>query len=435
MTCRRRKVKCDKKQPCSNCQKASIECVFPRPGRAPRKSKKPPDAELLARLRRLEGVVQRLGKGADGEDLSSESRSPDESKNDANGPGDQAHRAPKVEHAEPANDTPSHLKETYCPGRDIEMLKNRASIGEHGPPFTLDKEIGRLVIGEGKSVYVSNSFWASLTTEVRILIMQRTLRMVFNNFSLQISEMKDILVQASSDEEDEGEDESASPESSGHGSQTSRITHQEFIFGYSSNMMTLRILHPPASQIMSYWGLFKTHVDPVLRIFHKPTLEHLFQKAAQDQSTLTKSEEALAFAVYFSVFTALSPDECRTRLLLDKDTGIKRYRYATEQALSRAGFLSTQEILLVQAFVLYLCCVRRHDDTKPVWTMTGLLVRMAFSLGIHRDGEKFGLGPYDTEMRRRLWWQICTLGMYLILLPNMTTSKLSRRPFFRRSRC
>lgn len=31
--------------------------------------------------------------------------------------------------------------------------------------------------------------------------------------------------------------------------------------------------------------------------------------------------------------------------------------------------------------------------------------------GLHRDGEKFGLSPYDTEMRRRLWWQICVLDV------------------------
>lgn len=30
---------------------------------------------------------------------------------------------------------------------------------------------------------------------------------------------------------------------------------------------------------------------------------------------------------------------------------------------------------------------------------------------MHRDGEKFGLSPYDTEMRRRLWWQICVLDV------------------------
>lgn len=61
VTCRRRKVRCNKHHPCSNCIKAKIECVYPSPGRAPRKSKKPRDTELLARLRTLENIVKNLG--------------------------------------------------------------------------------------------------------------------------------------------------------------------------------------------------------------------------------------------------------------------------------------------------------------------------------------------------------------------------------------
>lgn len=39
------------------------------------------------------------------------------------------------------------------------------------------------------------------------------------------------------------------------------------------------------------------------------------------------------------------------------------------------------------------------------------MIRIAQSLGLHRDGSRFGLSPFDTEMRRRLWWQICVLDV------------------------
>ncbi|KAG5804531.1 hypothetical protein H9Q74_008781 [Fusarium xylarioides] len=32
-------------------------------------------------------------------------------------------------------------------------------------------------------------------------------------------------------------------------------------------------------------------------------------------------------------------------------------------------------------------------------------------MGLHRDGTTFGLKPFDTELRRRLWWHICLLDM------------------------
>jgi len=96
---------------------------------------------------------------------------------------------------------------------------------------------------------------------------------------------------------------------------------------------------------------------------------------------------------------------------VEKDYLLKQYRFAVEQALARAGFLNTKEIVTVQAFVLFLICVRRHDDTRFVWSLTGLAIRIAQSLGLHRDGSKFYLSPFDTEMRRRLWWQVCILDV------------------------
>lgn len=41
----------------------------------------------------------------------------------------------------------------------------------------------------------------------------------------------------------------------------------------------------------------------------------------------------------------------------------------------------------------------------------GLAIRIAQALGVHRDGEQFGISPFQTELRRRLWWQICTLDV------------------------
>ena len=151
-TCRRRKVRCDKRHPCSNCQKAGIECVFPGPGRAPRRSKKPPDTELLARLRRLEGVVQSLGKGANGEDLVQEG---DDNGIRRESTGDEQVQgtAPTAKKQE-SND--KDRKRSNCP------KKHR----EHKERTVLDKDFGRLVIEQGRSRYVSNGFWTSLTEEV-----------------------------------------------------------------------------------------------------------------------------------------------------------------------------------------------------------------------------------------------------------------------------
>ena len=151
ITCRKRKVRCDKRHPCSNCTKADIECIFPGPGRAPRRSRKPPDAELLARLRRLEGVVQHLGKSVDEGEENGHQNVP-------NG-------------ASPSTDK---LGETNVkpPGADkkIHVPSNCGMFNGPEPRKTsvdgVTKEFGRLVVEEGRSRYVSNKFWNSLGDEV-----------------------------------------------------------------------------------------------------------------------------------------------------------------------------------------------------------------------------------------------------------------------------
>jgi hypothetical protein len=90
---------------------------------------------------------------------------------------------------------------------------------------------------------------------------------------------------------------------------------------------------------------------------------------------------------------------------------LSQYRFAFEQALAKANFLNTSDMVVLQALVLFLILARRHDDTRFCWTMTGLVIRIAQGIGIHRDGTHFNLPPFETEMRRRLWWAICTLDL------------------------
>jgi hypothetical protein len=51
-------------------------------------------------------------------------------------------------------------------------------------------------------------------------------------------------------------------------------------------------------------------------------------------------------------------------------------------------------------------------DARVVWIWTGIAQRLGQRIGLHRDGTKLGLPPFDIEMRRRLWWQIMMLEGY-----------------------
>jgi Fungal specific transcription factor domain/Fungal Zn(2)-Cys(6) binuclear cluster domain len=364
MTCRKRKVRCDKVHPsCGNCAKAHIECIFPSPSRAPNKSRKPPYTTLLVRLKRLERVVQNLVAQVD-----------DESRVTQNG---------IVQSSLPMATIADQLQRSdsgrNSPGSD--------DSGESGYTHRriMDKDVGRLVINGRRSRYISNAFWAIVCDE--------------------ISEMRDILDNPPG--EDEDEDELESPNLSN--SSVPLDHHQSFVFGYSSTMVKMRSFHPSPSQVFILWEVFKENVDPLVRVLHRPTAKNILINASGNTDGLSRPAEALLFAIYFGAVVSLTPDQCQSLLGETKDTLIKRYRFATEQALARAGFLNNSSLMLLQTFVFFLIFVRHQDDTRLVWSLSGLAIHLAQTLGIHRDGTNFNLSPFETEMRRRLWWHISIL--------------------------
>lgn len=383
VTCRRRKVRCSKTEPCSNCVKAGIECIFPGPGRAPRKTKRPPDAELLARLRRLEGVVESLGGSA---------------LINAAPPTVSGAPQPTSNGETAKEDPPANGDRSGCPNFLDTDPKKIATGGRK-------QEFGRLVVDEGRSRYVSNRFWASLGDEVGervVMFLPFLCSARYHADRCKIEEMRDIL-----DPSSEGEDDYTSPESS----PTNPGFHDGFLFGYYSLAHSLRNYHPTPTQLFVLWKTYQENVAPLVTILHQPSIRHLLIEASTNLDSLDKNSEALIFAVYFSAVISMTPEQCVLQLGEERDVALHRYRFAVQQALARADFLNSQNLMLLQAAVLFLVAVQRHDDTRFVWTMTAVVIRIAQGLGLHRDGTHFGLKPFETEMRRRLWWHICLLDI------------------------
>jgi len=65
VTCSRRKVRCDKREPCSTCQKSGTECVFRAPAPPQPRKRRAPETILLERLKRAEDLLTGLGVKVD----------------------------------------------------------------------------------------------------------------------------------------------------------------------------------------------------------------------------------------------------------------------------------------------------------------------------------------------------------------------------------
>jgi len=115
LTCRQRKVKCDKQSPCAGCQKSRFSCTYP--ARARSRTKNPGSNQALkVRLERLENLVQTLDKSSTKDDM-------------------------------------------HTP------LENRSGQGVES-----STSLGRLVTEGEESRYIENSFWITLSNEVSSLV-------------------------------------------------------------------------------------------------------------------------------------------------------------------------------------------------------------------------------------------------------------------------
>jgi hypothetical protein len=81
-------------------------------------------------------------------------------------------------------------------------------------------------------------------------------------------------------------------------------------------------------------------------------------------------------------------DKVKNKLHVEKSDLVARYRIGTEIALARADFINTAELDVIQAFFIFLYTVQTMESPKYVWSMTGVLARVAVSAGLHRDGSQ-----------------------------------------------
>ncbi|ETS81216.1 hypothetical protein PFICI_06218 [Pestalotiopsis fici W106-1] len=356
--CRSRKIKCDRVYPCCHCVRSGSECVFPQRKRMnrPRKTK---NSELLNRISRLESIVGNVNmetlRDMDMSDLQVltelKAQVVANEKPPAQPPSSEASTAPKP--------VPP----------DTQTEKNQ------GPKAAIHP-----------SQYISGDFWSNLVGEVEGL--------------------KQALAQ---DTDSETDDESvfASPEAVA-ASKRQTFATQGLLAGYPSPDSAGPLLHPPAFQIQYLLDMFFDRVDPIVKILHRPTI---LKMVARGTSKLSSGQESLLFSIYFSAITSLSAEECMSHFGQEQLSLFKHYQIEVERALAAADYLSNNELECLQSLLLYVACLRVHNESRASWVLTAILLRLAQAYNLIQDGDGSHHTFFDAELRRRLWWQVVVLDI------------------------
>lgn len=102
--------------------------------------------------------------------------------------------------------------------------------------------------------------------------------------------------------------------------------------------------------------IYLNQVDPIMKILHRPSLslwlvsgQSYLHYPAQHVAT-----SALAAAICYAAANSMTEDQSQNLFEMDKSSIVLDCREACEAALQKSGLLTTRDITVLQAFVLYL---------------------------------------------------------------------------------
>ncbi|KAH7318159.1 fungal-specific transcription factor domain-containing protein [Stachybotrys elegans] len=246
---------------------------------------------------------------------------------------------------------------------------------------------GKVVKEEGSMRFVDGFLWSTLHDELQA--------------------MKDIIETDEPDEHSILGSEDHSPDD-----------HTDLFFPRDAS--SLDDLPPASSEVFRLWQLFLDRVNPVTKIIHVPTVQTYVIEALTSMENVPLNYQALLFSIYAMAVLSLSELECMQMLGCVREKAIRRYTSGIKRALCQYNFLKNHDMPILQALIFYMYSLQGRFDKHAAWIISGTILRIAQKMGYHRDGDNFDLDPYETEMRRRIWWQILLLDA-----KNAVTSGLS----------
>ena len=355
-SCRQRKLKCDRSNPCFACKRSGIDCVTPKRTRVPRRrqvdtSYKSRDEELLRRIGKLEALVGRMERD--------------------------------IPNPAPSGD--SNGRQTTSASDFSPSIMNLNKSSNLQTPAT-----GKMTLVEKK--YVSGDFWANLGGEV--------------------DGLRYLLEQPSEDDEFHDEDEvtESTPSMTGPPIDSSLLN---FLLHEADSR--LQQLEFPISHhhFKTLTRTYFTNVDPVFKVLHRPTTLSSIAASTTNFSASPSNSvtELLMLCMYFAAITSLSPEDCQQIFHQDSRSLLTKFRHGAELAFARENLLITNEFAVLQAFAIYLFALRVHSKTQSTWTLFALVLRVAQSFGLQNDADNVNLSFFEAQQRRLLWWQIMILDI------------------------
>ncbi|KAL7270116.1 hypothetical protein RUND412_007186 [Rhizina undulata] len=300
-----------------------------------------------------------------------------------------------------------------------------------------DLALGHLSIQDGgRSRYVGSSFWAFLTTEITEL--NQVLKTQHKSCNGPLASVTAEKMNSTTHLVNGGLTTPASSVTTGSpisagmcwkslatGVDKAMLLDFE-PHGASSSVKDLpSMLYclPPKTQCDSFYKSFLNGVHPVMPLIHTPTFAKEYQAFwswyPDNIHTVPSSELIdnptflpLLFSILYAGAMSMSSKLVKTVFEGQTKESISNHFYAaTTNSLALTSFPRSPTINSLTAFLIVQTCQIREEEPLTSCSFVSMAMRVAQSMGLHRDGSLFGLGEVDCEIRRRVWWHIMYLDV------------------------
>ena len=118
-------------------------------------------------------------------------------------------------------------------------------------------------------------------------------------------------------------------------------------------------------QMEMLWQVYKSNVAPMIAILHTPSVESVIRQACVNPGVeLDPESDALIRAVFFAAVVSMDPPHCWSVVGDERDVCLREFRLAVERSLAKANLVSSDDVRVLQAAVLYLLCLRVFASSR-----------------------------------------------------------------------
>ncbi|KAF4457204.1 hypothetical protein F53441_768 [Fusarium austroafricanum] len=385
-SCRQRKLKCDRDEPCSNCVARNVSCQYapwPR-GRIAAQRRDNKQADLSDRVRHLENLL-----------------------------GSIVHQLPGSSNGSP---------DIKSPGSSAYVTTQGSGHSSHNEGTEVKP--GRMMANPNETIYVSSSHWSAICHEVVIQISYD------DNSDMGMVQVEHIREHL--DEHNEASDlgiadqaQSQVPLLLGPGRVTPKL---------EDIMADIPPKHIADRLVSRYF----TSDQPSIIITHSGEFEGEYRRFWNDPNSVSVQWIGMFFGILATgTFLYIrSQDELPAGMGPPLEVAESFQQRCTDCLLlskySTAPGKYTIETLL---FNIHGEFVRRRDAHLGVWILCGIVIRLAMRMGYHRDPDSYPrISPFHGEMRRRVWGVIqqldiltsCQLGLPSLIQESQCDTRLPR---------